>query len=145
MLDEFDYKEPACPLCDGKDFYYPKKDAPSGRIPVNRVIDKLDSFLNKNDYEAAGRHLIYWKNEAVYLRDKHGELAVENELIGYYRKQGEKEKGLDSVKRALELIDDLNQGDTVSGATILINCATAYKAFDMPRNALPLYIRAEEI
>ncbi len=145
MLDEFDYKEPACPLCDGKDFYYPKKDAPLGRIPVGRIIDKLDSYFNKNDYESARRHLVYWKNEAVALRDERGELAVENEFVGYYRKQGEKENGLSSVRRALELIDRLDQGDTVSGATILINCATAYKAFDMPDAALPLYVRAEEI
>ena len=75
MLDKFDYAEPACPLCDGKDFYYPQKDAPLGKIPVDRIIDKVDSLFNKNDYEEAGRLLEYWKNEAraaIARKDMHG-------------------------------------------------------------------------
>ncbi len=145
MLDKFDYAEPACALCDGKEFYYPNPEAPLGRIPVSRVIDKVDSLFHKNDYTEAGRLLVYWKNEAVSLKDKQGELAMQSELVGYYRKQNDKEQGLAAVERALMLIDELKQGDTVSSATILINCATAYKAFDMAQAALPLYRRAETI
>ncbi len=145
MLDEFDYKEPSCPLCDGKDFYYPQKDAPLGRIPIDRVISKVDSLFDKNDYVEAGRLLVYWENEAKALRDKRGELAIQSELIGYYRKQNNQEKGLSAVNRAIELVKELNQGDIASGATIFINCATAYKAFGMPQQAMPLYNRAEEI
>ncbi len=145
MLDEFDYKEPACPLCDGKDFYYPKKDAPLGHIPIDRIISKVDSFFDKNDYIEAGRLLVYWENEAKALKDKRGELAIQSELIGFYRKQNNKEKGLTSVDRALELVKELNQDDMVSGATIFLNCATAYKAFGNPQDAMILYRRAEEI
>ncbi len=145
MLDEFDYKEPACPLCDGKDFYYPKKDAPLGHIPVDRVISKVDSLFDKNDYLEAGRLLVYWENEAKALRDKRGELAIQSELVGFYRKQNNVEKGITAVNRALELVEELNQGDMASGATIFINCATAYKAFGKPQEAMPLYEKAEEI
>ncbi len=145
MLDEFDYKEPCCPLSGGKEFYYPKNDAPLGRIPVGRVIEKLDSLFDKNEYDAAERLLTYWKNEAIELKDKQGELAIENELVGFYRKQGEKEKGLRCVESALKLVNELEQGDNSSGATIFVNCATAYKAFDMLPEALSFYERAEEI
>ncbi len=145
MIDKFDYAEPACPLCDGKDFYYPEGEMPKGTIPVDRIIDKVDSLFNKNDYTEAGRILEYWKNEAISLCDKRGELAIQSELIGYYRKQSNMEKGLLSVTRARELINELNQECTVSGATITINCATAYKAFGKSTAAIPLYIRAEEI
>ena len=72
MLDGFDYKEPACSLCGGKDFYSPDKDAPSGRIPVMRIIEKLDGFLNRNDTESARAHLVYWKKEAYRLLQKSG-------------------------------------------------------------------------
>ncbi len=145
MLDKFDYAEPACPLCDGKDFYYPDKDAPLGQIPVDRVMEKVDSCFNKNDYKQAGRLLTYWRDEAIALRDKRGELAVENELVGYYRKQGERDNALKSVKRALELCEELGQGELASGGTILLNCATAYKAFGMSGEAMPLYERAEQL
>ncbi len=145
MLDEFDYKEPSCPLCDGKDFYYPQQGAPLGHIPVARIIDKVDSLFGKNDYVGAGRLLAYWKGEAVALRDKRGELAMESELVGYYRKQGDREQGLTSVARALELVEQLDQSGLASGATVYLNCATAYKAFGMAEKAMPLYRRAEQV
>ncbi len=145
MIDEFDYKEPRCPLSGGKEFYYPQQDAPLGRIPVDRVIAKVDALFGRNDYAEAGRLLVYWRGEAVALRDKRGELAMESELVGYYRKQGDKAHGLASVARAIALTEELEQGEMASGATIFINCATAYKAFDMVEDAMPLYRRAEEI
>ena len=113
------------------------------RIPVGRIIDKVDSLFDRNDYVEAGRLLVHWRDEAIALNDKSGELAMESELVGYYRKQNEKEKGLTSVSRALVLVDELEQGTLASGATIYINCATAYKAFGMPKEAMPLYRRAE--
>ena len=144
MLDEFDYKEPLCPLSGGEDFYYPKEDAPSGRIPVGRIIEKVDACFNKNDYKEAGRLLVYWRNEAVMLRDEQGELAIENELVGFYRKQNNPDKGIASIKNALNLVEKLNQGDYASGATVLVNCATAYKAFGIIDEALALYRQAEQ-
>ncbi len=145
MIDKFDYLEPACPLSGGKEFYYPEKDAPLGRIPVERILCKVDGLFDKNDAAAAGKLLVYWRDEAVALRDLRGELSMESELVGYYRKQNDREKALASVTRALALMDMLEQGDMASGATILINCATAYKAFGMAEEALPLFARAEAV
>lgn len=145
MIDKFDYLEPSCPLSGGKEFYYPQKDDPIGRIDIRRVIAKADCLFDKNDYEGAGRLLEYWKNEAKALKDKRGELAIESELVGFYRKQNNREKGLNSIQNALFLVDELGQGELASGATVFINCATAYKAFDMQNKALPLYLSAEEI
>ncbi len=144
-LDKFDYAEPSCPLCGGADFYYPEKDAPLGHIPVERIISKVDSLFDKNDYREAGRLLVYWCDEAVSLKDRRGELAMESELVGYYRKQNDRENGIKSVSRALMLTEMLGQSDMASGATVLINCATAYKAFDMPEDAMPLYLKAETV
>ncbi len=145
MLDKFDYREPSCPLCDGGEFYNPDKDAPTERIPVVRIIERADLLFGKNDYRAAGRLLVYWRDEARALKDKGGELAMESELVGYYRKQNDKERCLASAARALLLTEELGQGDMASGATVFINCATAYKAFGMAEEALPLYRRAEEV
>lgn len=145
MIDKFDYLEPACPLSGGKDFYYPQKDAPLGRIPVDRVLNKVDSLFDKNDYAGAGKLLVYWKDEALALRDKRGELSIQSELVGYYRKQNDPERGLAAIHRALTLVEELEQGELTSGATVFINCATAYHAFGMAEKALPLYRRAEQI
>ncbi len=144
MIDTFDYAEPDCPLCNGRDFYDPKPDVPLGRIPVARIIAKVDGLFDKNDEREAGRLLRYWRDEAIALRDRHGELSMESELVGHYRKAGDRERTLTSARRAIDLVEELEQGDMAAGATILINCATAYKAFGMAGDALPLYRRAEE-
>ena len=136
MIDKFDYEEPVCQLSCGK---------PTGTIPVSRIIEKVDGFFDRNDYEEAGRLLVYWRNEAASLGDARGELAMENELVGYYRKQNDKEKGLASVSRALFLTEKLGQGENASGATVILNCATAYKAFGQPNEAMELYLCAEKI
>ncbi len=145
MIDRFDYAEPACALCGGEDFYYPKHDTPDGTIPVGRIIERVDSLFSKNDYTEAGRLLEFWRDEAVSLRDRRGELAMEDELVGYYRKQNDPEKGLASILRALTLTEELGQEDLASGGTVMLNCATAYKAFGMAERAMPLYERAEQV
>lgn len=139
MIDESDYKEPSCLLCGGKDFYYPDKDGAKGRIPVKRIIEKADEFYSKNDLVGAERHLTYWQTESLALNDTNGELSVVDELLGLYRKTGNKEKALSAVDRALFLVERLNLGETVSGATIFLNAATTLKAFGETPRALPLY------
>ncbi len=145
MIDPFDYKEPSCALCGGKDFYYPDKDAPIGRIPVARVIEKLDECYNKNDMVEASRLLFYWQEEAKSLKDLQGELSIVNELLGHLRKINNVEKGLLAIDRALYLINSLDSENSVSSATIYLNIATTLKAFGRSQDALPLFDKAFSI
>lgn len=145
MLDPFDFKEPACSVCGGKEFYYPDKNAPIGRIDVKRIIERVDACFEKNDLSEAKRLLEYWKNEAEALRDKEGKLAILSELIGLYRKTQEKELALSCVEEAVNLCKKLDNTDTVSGATILLNSATTLKAFGKAEEGMPLYRQAESV
>ncbi len=139
MIDEIDYKEPSCALCGGKEFYNPELATAKGRIPVKRVIEKVDEYYNKNDLMGAKRHLEYWEKEANALNDFNGELSVVDELLGLYRKNGDNENALRVLERALILVDKLELKDTVSGATVYLNAATTYKAVGKADKALPLY------
>lgn len=145
MIDEFDYKEPACALCGGKEFYNPELATAKGRIPVKRVIGKADEYYNKNDLAGAKRHLEYWEKEANALNDFNGELSVVDELLGLYRKNGDKENAFRAIERALLLVDNLGLKDAVSGATIYLNAATTYKAFGKFDLSIPLYEKALKI
>ncbi len=145
MIDKLDYLEPPCPLCGGKEFYDPDPDAPIGRIDVARILGKADEAFAKNDTAVAGRLLEFWRNEARSLKDTDGELSITNELVGYYRKVADKENGLAAIDRAIELLGITKQSETPSGATVLLNCATALKAFGAPDEAMPMYRRAEEL
>lgn len=139
MIDSFDYKEPSCALCGGREFYNPNKNDPIERIPVSRAIEKLDEYLNKNDTNGARAHLEYWQKEAIALRDEHGELTITNELIGLYRKLDIKQLALSSANRALALVNSLKLEGSISEATVLLNVATAYKAFGDSEKAVALY------
>lgn len=131
-----DYEEPRCPLCT------PASGTP---IPVGRVIGKLDEHLNKQDYDAAERHLKYWLNEADAVGDGNGKLTVMQELIGLYRKTGRQEEALCFADAAPALAEALGQDDSAGMGTVLLNAATAYKAFGQAEKALPLYERAQKL
>lgn len=145
MIDPFDYKEPSCALCGGADFYYPDPEAPQGKIPVDRIITKLDAFFEKNDLAGAERHLDYWQNEAVSLNDKEGELTIVSEMIGLFRKTGDAERASKAVSRGIELVEYLHLADAVSGATVYLNAATTMKAFGSAEAAVPYYDRAAAV
>ena len=115
------------------------------RIPVQRVIEKLDRLFDSRDLIGAGRLLDYWRKEAVSLQDFEGELSLVNEQLGYFRRTNESVKAEEAVTRALFLIDRLGTGDTVSAATVFLNAATTLKAFGKAADALPLYERCERI
>ena len=121
-LEPEDYKEPRCPSCT--DFYYPDENANVSFIPVDRVVDRLDTLLSHNDMPAARRHLEYWLSEARMGGDKRGELAVLNELMGLYRKMGLKDKAFESAEKADELVKTLSLGGSITAATVCLNAAT---------------------
>ncbi|MBR6916992.1 MAG: tetratricopeptide repeat protein [Clostridia bacterium] len=145
MLDPFDYKEPSCPLSGGREFYYPSPDDPAGTVPVRRIIERFDSYNDKNDGEGALAFLSKWIAEAKELRDLSGELSLQNELMGCLRKLGRKDEALAAAERALELISLAKTEGTVSAATVYLNAATVYKSCERPEDALEYYEAADRI
>ena len=136
FLYKDDYEEPRCLLN-----MHPEVTP----IPVGRVMDKLDSYLDQNDYAAAERHLKYWLNEAEACHDMRGKLTLLNEQIGLYRKTEKEAECLDAVSAALSLADSMDMKQSVTYGTTLINAATGYKAFGKAADALPLYREARTI
>ena len=138
-IDKFDYAEPqCCSLKSGKNFYYPEL-AEKERIPIERVIEKLDSLFATNNLSGAERLLDYWLEEAVKLGDTRGELSILNEFIGYYRKTMNAEMSAQVIARANVLLNELELIDSVAGATIILNMATNLKAFGNPNAAVEIY------
>ena len=135
-LSKTDYEEPRCLLN-----MHPEVTP----ISVGRIIDKLDSYLNQNDYDAAERHLRYWLKEADACRDMRGKLTVLNEQIGLYRKTDAESECLRAISDALSLASSMDIEGSVTYGTTLINAATGYKAFGKAEEALPLYRKARSI
>lgn len=136
-----DYAEPRCLLCDEAYGVTPKVKS----VPQNRIIEKMNEYMSRRDYQGAERHLLYWLEEAKLGHDKGGELLISNEMVGHYRKTGEKEKAFKSIDRALELVDELGFAQNISAATTYVNCATAYNAFEENEKSLVLFEKARNI
>ena len=136
-----DYTEPRCPFCTEQ---YEEK-PPVRSIPLDRVLSKLDGYFGVNDYVSAEKHLLYWLDEAKTGRDLRGEFSLRNELMGLYRKVGNREKALENADLAVKLTSVLQIEDSVGAATAYVNAATVYKAFGDPAKALPLFERARTV
>ena len=114
-------------------------------IPQQRVVEKLDEYMSHRDYAGAERHLLYWLEEARAAGDKRGELMVRNELVGHYRKVGDKEQSLKHGDAALALIDELGFAGTISAGTTYTNLATACNAFGENARSLELFEKAASL
>ena len=111
-------------------------------IPQMRVSQKVDECMSRRDYAGAERVLLYWLEEAKAGSDLRGQLMVLGELVGHYRKTGEKAKALPCAREALRLVDVLGYEGTLSAATAFVNIATALESFGESREALALFERA---
>ncbi|MBQ7898194.1 MAG: tetratricopeptide repeat protein [Clostridia bacterium] len=111
-------------------------------INVERILEKLDSHLHKNDYESAERHLLYWLEEGKNSRE---EIPLLNELMGLYRKVGREEDAIKTAEKGLDALKKHGISDKISGATTYLNSATVFKAFGKAEEAIPLFERAREI
>ena len=141
MIGPEDYLEPSCLLC-GEPFGEQSRLKP---IPQERIIAKVDELMSRRDYIGAERTLLYWLGEADAAGDRRGELFLRGELVGHYRKTGEKEKAFQNADRALELIGELGFEGTVSAATAYVNCATAMNAFGENERSIELFRKAVPI
>ena len=141
FLNPEDYMEPACPLCMDP----PDAARAVDPIPQQRVVQKLDDYMSRRDYDGAERHLLYWLSEAERGNDLRGELLVRNELVGHYRKAGDRDKAFAHAERALALVDELELAGSVSAGTTYVNAATANSAFGEHQRALELFEKAKTV
>lgn len=135
-----DYIEPACVLCEPA---Y-GQEIPVRTVPQQRIIEKMDEYMSRRDYTGAERHLLYWLEEAQLGNDLGGELMLRNELVGHYRKTGNREQALVHIQKALELVRELGFEGTISAGTTYTNCGTALNAFGENEQSLALFEKARQ-
>ena len=136
-MNKEDYMDPVCPLC-GK----PGEEAPREPVPIGRIMDRLRAYEDQNDWPAVEKHLKYWLSEAEQNGDERGQLMLNNELMGYFRKQERKAEALACADRAMELIGLLEMEETITAGTTWINAGTVKEAFGDPVGALACFERA---
>ena len=112
------------------------------RIPMQEIIQECDRLFNEERTFELGEHLRKWRAEAQAIGDREGELGILSELMGHYRMQGDRERGLAAVRDGFTLLGKLGIAGSVSAGTILINGATALQAFGEIDESLKYYKEA---
>lgn len=107
----------------------------------NELLARLDGFLHKNDYKSAEQYLLSCLNGATVKT----EILIRNELMGLYRKIGQKESAVFNAEKAIDIISANSLEAQVGSATTFLNAATVYKAFDNPKKSLSLFQKARKI
>ena len=141
VIDKEDYVEPNCLLCGEP---YGKEPAIKA-IPQQRVMEKVDEYMSKKDYAGVERHLLYWLEEARLGHDLKGELMVQNELIGHYRKTGDQNHAFQHAEETLKLLDENDFSGMIAEGTTYVNIATVFNAFDENEKSLNLFEKARSI
>ena len=111
-------------------------------VSIRQVIEGFDALLARDAKTEAGQYLEKWLAEFEEKGDWSSQITILNEMMGFYRNTGEKEKGLASVEKGLALIGEHKLSDTVSGGTTYVNAATTMKAFGKAKEAMPCYEQA---
>ena len=93
------------------------------------MFAELEALFRENKQKEAGICMNRWLARARSNNDWKSELTVLNEQIGFYRKTGEKERGVQTIQRAFFLVEKYQLGKYEQGAVTWMNGATAYRAF----------------
>ena len=105
-------------------------------ISTERILNRLDELLSRNDYASAEEHILYWIGEAERIYDNRTKLLLLNELAGLYRKLAKEKEALKTVETLLNLVTDMKIENNIGAATTYINCATVFKAFSFFTTAI---------
>ena len=108
-----------------------------------KFFRQLDEYFEKNEIEAAGKYL----EESLEIVRKEGnvslEIAILNEMMGYYRSTNQEEKGIRSVEEGVYLIRDSGLEGHPEVAKMWINMGTTLCHFERVEEAEICYKNAE--
>lgn len=112
---------------------------------VEQILTELDNHLSRNDYISAEKHLLAHLEKAKSNNDNKIVLLISNELMGLYRKLGNREKSLEYVNNALNTVTAMGIEKNIGAATTYLNCGTVHKAFGMAEKSLDFFRQAQAI
>lgn len=114
-------------------------------MDIESILRKYDEMLSQGQMQAAVEYLEKKAAGCVEEGDGLSVVTIFNELEGFWRVAGDKEKSYAAAKAALGLISSHKMEGSIGHATTLLNYATAKTAFGEVKEALELYDRVEKI
>lgn len=115
------------------------------RIDMQRIFERLDGYISAGDFDGAEKFLNTWLEDCRACGNTRAELAIENELTGFMRKQQREKEAFEHAERAMELVDIMQIGNTPEGATTILNYGTVCEAFGLYDKACDLFSHARKV
>ena len=112
-------------------------------LDIRDFLQGLDALFAKEDFTAAGDYLRQGRDLAEKAKDRGALLTILSEMMGYYRRTGERERGLEAVETGFRLLEETGLSQTISGGTVWLNGGTALCAFGKPDEAEAAYRNAD--
>ena len=122
-----------------------KADCGRSGLSGETVVKELDRLLDMDRGDEADR----WLSDCLEICRSQGdwqtELTVLNEMMGFYRNRGDRDRGLAAVRDGIGLLSRQQIVESVTAATTYLNGATTLKAFGKTEESLPYYEEAERL
>ena len=106
---------------------------------VPDMIRELDELYNAGREQEAEAFLCRHRELAQKAGDWRSELSVLSELMGHYRRDRNEKAGMAAVEQGLALIREHELGESISGATIMLNAATTLKCFGFAERSMTVF------
>ena len=112
---------------------------------INKILKEYDNMFGIKSLEEIENFLKNKINESYDEEDYSSSITLLNEIIGFCRDTGQKDKGISYCKQVTLLLDDMKLNGTVGYAISILNVANCYRAFGMFNDSLKLYENVEDI
>ena len=113
-------------------------------MDFNRLISQFDRLVNEERFDEAGNLLEQAKGQVDSI-NYNLLIALNNELIGFYRKQNKQIECLQTINDTLTLLLEIKNKNTEFYGTVYINIATGYSAFNFVEESKQNFIVAKDI
>lgn len=114
-------------------------------MDIQRVLTEYDNMFGVKDLSEIEAFLVAKAAEASKEGDAASLFTLLNEIIGFCRDTGQKDKGLAYCGQLLELMAKMGLEGTIEYATGLLNIANAYRAFGLWDESMKYYEETERI
>lgn len=130
ILEKEDWEEPECcfrPHIAAAEAVH--TGSADGGPSVREVIQGFDRLLDRDAKREAAIYLEDWMARYEEAGDWASQITILNEMMGFYRNSGEREKGLAAVEKGLALVGDHGLSQTVTGRHHLSQCRHYHEGF----------------
>lgn len=114
-------------------------------MDIRKILADYDAMFGKYDLSDIENYLKQQLQQAEKENESSARITLLNEIIGFCRDTSQREKALAYCSELKGLADALNMQGTVEYATVLLNIANAYRAFDRLSEASDMYMQVLDI